>query len=394
MAEEHESTEFEGITDDTPDEITSFIRENDVAEKYTVMLKEHLEEGGKPVYIRSYTNKCPSINEIGKQWGPGSYKLVFSWRGENKAGKMEQMTRDMPLDLAERSYRDVYEEYREELRRKRLETKEKVWIEDAAKMRAQGGNLNQQPPAPVSELDTMKKALEMARGLGIPIGGAQKAAAPEPHKSFSQTMLELTPALVALGGIMSPIIVAMLQRPKEKSDTTIMNTLLAHALEKPKEDSVMKETIPFLLGTMQKIFEVKASMEPEPQESLVERIIGKLAPMVPAVLAMAAGGQQAVNASPIVGMVRKSEDMQALAKDAEAQIMAVQRLDEQYGFQQTNKILMVAGLPRPEELAENFRQYPSPGFRPDGISEKDYLDAARNAKQPDIGGEDESENDG
>ncbi len=388
MSEETEPQEFEGITDDTPDEITSFIRENDVAEKYTVMLKEHLEEGGKPVYIRSYTNRCPSINDIGKEWGPGSYKLVFSWRGENKSGKMEQMTKDMSLDLAERSYRDVYEEYREELRRKRLATKEKAWSEEAAKVRAQGGLMGGAPAAPVSELDTMKKALEMARGLGIPIGGASRPAAAEPKKSFSQTMLEMTPAIVAIGGIVAPIVTALISRPREKSDTTLMNTLLAHALEKPKEDSIMKETIPFLLGTMKQMFDVKASMEPEPQETLVERIIGKLAPMVPAVLAMAAGGAQAVAQNPIVGMVRKSDDFQALAKDAEAQLMAVQRLDEQYGFQQTNKILMVAGLPRPEELAENYRQWPSPGFRPDGVSEKDYLDAARNAKQPDASPED------
>lgn len=383
MAEEDENTnasEIGGIPDDTPDEVRNFVAANDVADKYTVMLKRKPEGGGTAQSIKNYTNYYPSVDHIGKTYGPGDYELVFSWRGEGMSGKKEPITRGFKISLPEDVWGEIYEDDLYDRRRKRTDKKTKQWEEDAAKVRAQGGMAA--PAAAPSELDVIRKALETAKSLGIPVGGTVKPEKEAPKRSFMDRLAEALPAITALGAIVSPIVVAIIQKPREKADTTLTSTLLAHALNKPAENP-MKDVMPFLLGSLKQIMEVKQSMEPEEKESMVERIIGKIAPLVPTVLAMATQGPAAVNANPIVQQVRKSPDFQVLAEDPEALIMTVQRFDERYGFQNTNDILSVAGLARPAELAGNQALFPSKGYRKDGLTEEQYAEAARGAKLPD-----------
>lgn len=370
--DENEDPVLAGLPDDTPDEISSWITANAVADNYTVMLKEFVDGSTKPVYIKGYTNRCPPILEIGKEWGPGKYRLVFSWRGLGISGKKEQITKDMDVELPDRAWRDIHEEFQDEKRRIRNAKKTREYEDEALKNKVQG--VNQAPPQ-VSELDVIKKALDAARSLGVNIGGK---AAEKPQRTFTEKMMDAVPLITALGAVASPILVAFIQRPREKDDKTMLNTLLTHALNKPPADDPNKMVLPFLLSSITQIMDLKERMEPQEKETLVERIIGKLAPIVPAVVAMAAQGRAAVEGNPIVQQVRKSEDFKNLAGDVDALILFVNKQDAAYGFQQTNQILMVGGLERPAETLPNMAKFPSKGFKPDGA-----VDDGRDVKPPD-----------
>lgn len=387
LEEENSQSDIEGgIPQNTPDEILDFVMRNDVADKFTVMLKRKPEGGGTAQSLRNYTNYYPNVNTIGREWGPGSYVLVFSWRGEGLNGKKETITREYKLELPEDAWEEAHEEYLEERQRKRLEKKERGWAADAAKIRAQGGAAQASPP---SELDVIRKALETARGLGVNIGGAAKPPEAPKKKTFAETMEELTPAIVAIGGVVSPIIVAMITRQKPPEDKTIMNTLLQHALQKPQEDQTMKTVVPFLMGTMKQLFEMKADMEPEEKQGVVEKIFDKIAPMIPAVISMAAMPKAERDSNPMLAMAKAHPDMRQVMADPEMQALSVQKLDETYGFQAANDVLTVMGIKRPPELAQNFRKYPSKGYRTDGTHESEQPKGGdgREAVKPEGGGQ-------
>ncbi len=379
-----EETPIEGITEDTPDEITDFVRSNDVADKYVVMLKQRPEGGGPAQTLRSFSNYYPNVNTLGKEWGPGSYSLIFSWRGEGKSGKKETLTKEFKIDLPERAWADEHDQYLMERSRKRQEALEREMKLDATKNRILG-----QPAAmaaPVSEFDTMKKFLVMAKELGVPIGGQVK---PEPKekekKSFADRLIDLAPAITAIGAAISPLAVAFIQRKKEPEDKSTTNLLLQHVLtQKPQENDVMKQFVPFLMGTMKQMMDFKESMQPEEKESLVERLIDKLAPVVPQVLALATMPRGQLDTNPMVKMARNMPDVKAMTTDPEMFAMAVPKLDEIYGAQNVDDILAVAGVVRPQEFAENYRKWPSKGWRSDGTRESEPpLDDGRNAKPPD-----------
>lgn len=379
-----DETPIEGITEDTPDEITDFVRSNDVADKYVVMLKQRPDGGGPAQTLRSFSNYYPNVNTLGKEWGPGSYSLIFSWRGEGKSGKKETLTKEFKIDLPERAWADEHDQYLMERSRKRQEALEREMKLDATKNRILGAPAAATPQ--VSEFDTMKKFLVMAKELGVPIGGNVK---PEPKekekKSFADRLIDMAPAITAIGAVVSPLAVAFIQRKKEPEDKSTTNLLLQHVLtQKPQENDVMKQFVPFLMGTMKQMMDFKESIQPEEKETLVERLIEKLAPVVPQVLALASMPRQQLDTNPMVKMARSMPDVKAMTADADMLKMAVPKLDEIYGAQNVDDILAVAGVVRPAEFAENFRKFPSKGFRTDGTAESEPpLDDGRSAKLPD-----------
>lgn len=384
--EPDEPREIEGITDDTPDEITDFVRANDMTDKFVVMLKQKPDNGGVAQTLRSFTNYYPNVNTLGKEWGPGSYVLVFSWRAEGKSGKKETVTKDFKIELPERAWADEHDRWLMERSKKRQNEMEKEWKEEAMKARVMG----QGTPAaasPASEIDNLKKMLEVAKSLGVQIGGQQK---PEPkekeRKSFSDRMIEMAPAITAIGAVVGPIVVAIIQRPKPPSDSSLTNTLVNHLItNKPQEDGTMKTVLPFLMGSLKQIMDFKQSMEPEEKQSFVEKVFDKLAPMVPQVLALATQPRPQMESNPMVGMARNLGDVKAMKNDPELAYLGVQRLDEVYGFQQANQILTVFGMERPDELLGNISKYPSKGYGPDGQPETGNRvpDDIRDARMPD-----------
>ncbi len=353
----------EGIQDDTPDEIKNFVLTSGVANKFTVMLKQRLD-GGSPVVLQSFYNQYPDVNALGEQWGPGKYIYVFSWRAKGISGKTETMTKDYEIEMPERAWKWKHHDWLKKRDKERQAEAEADLLAEISKARiiGAGGNGPQ-----VSEVDSLKKSADLLRSLGVPIGGPQTKAPEPPKKTFSEKLIEMAPAITALGAVVSPIAIALIQRVKPKDDQTLTNTLLAHVLNnKPQENEMMKQFPTFLMGAVKQLMDFKEAMQPEEKQSMVEKILDKLAPMVPAVLAMATQPKAALDQNPMVKMARADKGLQAIATDPEAAMIAVQKLDEAYGFQQANDILSVAGIERPEELRENYKAFPSKGFDANG----------------------------
>lgn len=346
---------FQGVTDDTPDEILDFVRSNDVADKYTVMLKQQPDGGGKPQTLRSFSNYYPNVNTLGREWGPGSYILVFSWQAVGISGKKETVTKDYKLELPERAWGDEHDTWLQERRDKALEAKTKRWKEDAIKdtiMRPVQPQTQQDP------VDNLKKSIETLKALGVPIGGpAPKAEKEVPKRDWAAFAVNMAPLVTA----MMPLAVALISKVKPKDDREVEKMLLAHALNKPENDN-MKTVLPFLMGSIKQIFELKESMQPEEKVGWVEKIFDKMGPMVPMVIAAVAESRSTGKMNPLVAMAGNSADAQKIKEDPELQILAANKLDQKYGFQQANDVMEAMGMVRPAETLGNFAFYPSDGY--------------------------------
>lgn len=346
-------------SDDTPDEISVFLSANAIGEKYQMVLKE-LPNGGKPQYIKSFSNYHPTIDQIGEQWGPAEYEITFSWQERGIDGKKKPVAKSFRIELSEKAWREPHEKYlaaKSKQREQERQTQLNIEVERArafgsAGMQAPGT----QADKPQSELDILTKAMQTLKNLGVPIGGPAIPAAPPP-KDWGAILVGLAPVIAAV----APILAAYVGKKREENP--LMTLLVTKMLDqKPQgESDTMKTVVPFLMGTMKQLFEMKEAMKPEEKEPFIERVFDKLAASMPMVLEFAKMGKQQREANPMYNMARNSPEAKAVMADPELQEMMVNRLDTFYGYEQANQVLEVMGIPRPPSTVKNAQAYPSPG---------------------------------
>lgn len=342
-------------SDETPDEISVFLSANAIGEKYQMVLKE-LPNGGKPQYIKSFSNYHPSIDEIGEQWGPAEYEITFSWQErDGMSGKKKPVAKSFRIRLSEKAWREPHEKYLARKSAERVEEQRTMLNIEAERARA-FGSVGLQPPGsatkPESELEILTKAMKTLKDLGVPIGQTQA-----PQKDWGAILIGLAPVLSAV----APIIAAFVGKKREENP--LLTLLITKMLDKPQgESETMKSVVPFLMGTMKQLMEFKESMKPEEKEPFIERVFDKIVGSAPMIMEFAKMSQQQREANFMYKMAKNAPETQAIMADPELQAMMVNKLDGFYGFQQTNQILEVMGFPRPPATAENEKRYPSKGY--------------------------------
>lgn len=339
---------------DTPDEISLFLTTNAIGEKYQMVLKELPGGGGKPQYIKSYSNWHPTIDDIGEQWGPGEYEITFSWKTAGMSGRKEPVAKSFRVALPEKAWRDVHDRWLEKrAEEKRNHERDKLTAEvERARAYGQAGMAPQQN---ASELDALKKAMETLKMLGVPIGGPPQA----PQKDWASILTGLAPVIAAA----APVVAAFVGKKREDTNGPLLQLLITKMLDtKPQgESETMKTVVPFLMGTMKQLFEMKEAMKPEEKEPFIERVFEKLTGSLPMLMEFAKMSKGQRESNMMYNMAKNHPDVQAIMGDIELQIAFVNKLDAFYGFQQTNQILEVMGVPRPKATEGNAKVYPSKG---------------------------------
>lgn len=368
ISDDDDQTVSSGFDPDaeTPDEITSFLASNGIGEKYQMILKE-LPDGGKPQYIKSFTNYHPSIDDVGKQWGPGEYEFVFSWRETGINGKKGPVIKSFKINLPEKAWRDVHQDWLEQKHKERVAKKNDEINEEASRARAFGTPINTVPPP--SDLDSLRKSLEVLRGLGVPLG----APAPAPKTDWAATLVAFAPVIAAA----APVLSAFIGRKKEDSQGPLLQLLIGKLLDnKPQgESEYMKQVFGMAMGMMKNMMDMKQIMAPEEKEPFIERVFDKLVGTMPMVLELAKMNKPQRESNIMYKMAQGHPDVQAVMGDVELQVGLVNKLDAFYGFEQTNQILEVVGIDRPPTTAANAKHYPSPGAK--AQSEEEAAQAAQ-----------------
>lgn len=356
--------------DDTPDEIRDFIATNGIGKKFQCIIKE-LIPGGAPGVLETMNNRHPEIDEVGKKWGPGDYQLVFSWSVPKPGGGKEKCMKNLDLHFPERAWREIHEDWLFARNEERKAQKRKDL--DAAKREAElralenGGRA---PDAP-DPMESLKKALETAKSLGIPIGG------PGPEKpgldlmGLATLLTALKPLLESLFGGGKQNDSAILIKAMEAQQATNM-LLMKSLLERPAhggtspEASHMDKILDMTMKGMGRVLEMQDMLKPAEKETLIDRIFGVVDKFLPNVLELAKLSKEARERDMMYKIAAGSKEMKQARENPDVALSLVNKWDEHYGFQTTNDILKVAGIERPAATMENMTKFPSDGFGPDG----------------------------
>jgi len=347
--------------DTTPDEISAFIAENDIGERFTVTIKEKKKEGGKPEILTTFSNKKPSIAEMGRQWGPGNYEVHITWDEVLPNGSQKPHKKILDLPLSERAYREVYEDYQAELTAERLRAKQKKWAMEAEEAKAKGLD-PRMAGAGGGGLGSIQDAIAMLKSLGIEVGGAAKP------KTLMETITEMAPLIVAV----TPMVQAFFGAKKEgylamgDSQNDIVKLLLEKALNKPETNPFNERVQEGMFGMFSKLMDMKEAMQPQEKESLIERVTGKIFENLPLIAQLAQMSQKDRANSLMYQATKMHPDFKAVEANPDVQVEVTSRLDRKFGFQQANMVIEALGFKRPASLAEAFKTYPSPGFGKDG----------------------------
>lgn len=362
-------TESNVSYDDTPNEIRDFIAGNGIGNKYQCIIKENIA-GGTPAILETMNNRHPELEEIGKRWGPGDYTLVFSWSVPKPGGGKEKQMKNLSLHFSERAWRDIHEDYlmerSEERKRKRAQDLEKARQE--AELRSiENGGAKEPPPDP---LEALKKSLEIAKSLGIPVGGGAKEGKGFDLMGIATLFTALKPLLEGLFGGGKQNDSAILVKAMEAQQAT--NMLLMKSLLETRpggastENTHVDKVLNMTMNAMGRVLEMQDMMKPAEKESLVDRIFGVVDKFLPNVLELAKLSKDARERDMMYRIAANSPEMKQARQHPDVALALVNKWDEFYGFQTTNEILKVAGIERPAGTAENMAKFPSDGYGSDG----------------------------
>lgn len=364
----------EDLEEDTPDEVSDFMAEHNVGDKFTCTLKQYPREGGAAETLKPYRGYKPTIDEIGKQWGPGDYGVVFYYKGApGPDGKRPSIVRECRFSLPERAWRIVHDEF---LRERSRINKEKLALEvETATVKAQIQNAERgvlpgaAPTAP-DPIEALKSTASVLKDLGVPIGGSKP----------SMDIPGLVTAIAAVVGAVAPLfksgdsggntsLIASLMDSNQKNMLAMFGMMMQMNGGQQGGNKYMEQILNMALGAMGKVKEFGELMRPEDKPAMIDRIFDLVAKGLPQILELAKMSKEEREKSFLHKAASETPEMKAAKSDPEINIGICNRLDKQYGFQTANEILDVAGVPRHPSTLQNKENYPSPGYNPDGTTQ-------------------------
>jgi hypothetical protein len=362
--------------EDAPEEVVNFLQEHGLSKNsFRCMLKgvpegaENADQNGSAnaSYIHEWLRSVPSLSWVARHCGPGNYILHFTWRThpeEDDEGRSKTCTQDVPIVISEHAE----EEHRKfmleaklkrtnDVNRKVRESRIENHLENEVMDGLSDGRGPPQNPADLAKA-YITSALDTVKSLGIPIGLQQA-----PPKA------EIPWGAILTAGV--PLLLAFLekqdkeaQRRTEEANRTMM-LMLGMGKENNQQlielyrsnssgqgagTAMMTEFMNMIKGAV----DMKEILAPA-RETLADKIfsmIEGLAPTIMQVLATVATAKQA-QSNPMVklgrGLMDNSPDFQALKHDPVEMAKVVRKMDDFYGWEQTDTILEVVGWGRPPE---------------------------------------------
>jgi hypothetical protein len=348
--------------DTTPDEISAFITENDIGDRFNVTIKEKRKEGGRPEILSNFSNIKPSLTQMGKEWGPGSYEVHITWDEALPNGAVKPHKKMLDITLSERAWREIHEDYLAEKQTQRLTVKQKKWAMEAEEAKAKGLDPRSMGNGGGQGFGGIQEAIALLKSLGIDVGGPAKP------KTLLETINEMAPLIIAV----TPMVQAFFGAKKESylamgdSQNDIMKLLLDKTLNRPESNPFNERIQEGMFGMFTKILEMKEAMQPQEKESLIERVTGKIFENLPLIAQMAQMSAKEKANNLMYQATKAHPDFKAVEQNLDVQIGITQRLDRKFGFQQANMIIGGLGFTRPPVLAGAFRDFPSPGYDKEG----------------------------
>jgi len=107
--------------------------------------------------------------------------------------------------------------------------------------------------------------------------------------------------------------------------------------------------------------DMKSALNP-PQESVLDRVMKVVENALPMVVMLASQAKQGANQTIPLQMaqsfVKNDQDFQAVIRDPQLRDAAIERMDTEFGWEQTDYILKIAGVSRSVPNTDPSMRYP------------------------------------
>lgn len=314
-------------------------------------------------YITGFHRSVPTLDWLSREHGPGRYMLLFTWyKKDVESGKENIPMRDsIVLEVSEKAIeehkRHRFKRTLEEARNKSTRTREALTESKMENRLLEGligeGDRETKTPAE-SAKEYITSAMETVKMLGVPVGMQQ----PQPPAK----VVEWDKVLPAL----APLVLGWLQHQRdterarqEDFNKLLMlmvtqgqnaNTQLVEMFSRMQSGSgVAKEYIDMIKN----VVDLKELVTPQ-QETLSDKVFRLIEGVAPHIMSIAAtaASTQAAKSNPLVGMAKgyidKNPDFQALKENPDEMKKTVTRMDDFFGWEQTDMIMNVMGWARPD----------------------------------------------
>lgn len=352
-------------SEDIPDEVLGVLDEFGLhsGKPFRTIIKELPEGCDDPAlgaFVKSFSKTVPTIEYLGRNYGPGRYCLVFTWKQKDpEQGRMISKSENVLLEVSDK-YEPEYREYQHQQKiarlKRRKESVQDVILEgklEGSLLDDGGGNNNKQDAKEyVKEMMAFNEQLGLKRGgidwekimplliTGLPL--MLKALSEMGANARAQQQQMMTLMLTQSNNYNSQLVEVMKNMgPQGGSDT-------------------MKEFREMLTSAI----DMKELLAPNKPDTLADKIFSMLETVGPQLLQIAQMSAQARAKDPRIAMaktfVQNNPDFQQLEDSPESKANLIRKLDGFYGWQQTDSILQVMGWERPTDCPRlDEQRYPA-----------------------------------
>lgn len=310
-------------------------------------------------WIHSWKQAFPSIEWIAKRYGPGRYMLVFRWRKKELVDG-EKKTRahiiEVPLAVSD-DYMEEYEQAQFERAiaraKKRRSAVKQAQLSKALEFDARdlGIGGEEQQDAKENALAYIREIAGIGEMLGWKTGGGGGGGMTEVLKAIGPSL-----------GVGIAAVVKMMMEARQEQNKMLM--LLMNKQDSSGQLIEMMKVMGRPDSTKQiedyhnmvsSILDLKGMVQGE-KKTAVDKVLEAVERVMPMVLAMASMPKPVREANPMYNAakayVNSSPEFQEVLGDPRQRVEMVNRLDNYFGWEQTNYILTVAGVERPEECTD------------------------------------------
>lgn len=368
-------------TDNPPDEVVDFLSIHEFGKRrFDIILKE--AEGDNTV-VKSWFRKIPSIEYIARNYGPGKYNLLILWF-ESEDGKKRRRAETVPLTISEK----FGHEYAEHMRNRKVESmkeNQKRIQELRFDREIDQAITSATAPSPQSPKEYIKEIRDTAEMLGL----IPKHAATGGSDSI---MPQIMAALPTIGAAVGALLKIFTERQAASAD--MMNRMLMLMMDRSdKANMQMLEVMKMSQGvgsgsnSMKEIrdmvfgmLDIKEALTGDKQ-SIADRVFSAVENVLPELLKVmslsAAQRQNDFRYQMAQQYVSKDPTFQTAMHDPAILQTLITKWDDFYGWEQTDGILQIAGIQRPENCPRDPQKRFSPEQKAADVTVEDQApDAA------------------
>ena len=340
--------------EDIPDEVLGILDEYKLynGKPFRTIIKELPEGCDDPAlgaFVKSFSKTVPTIDYIGRNYGPGRYCIVFTWKQKDlEQGRMISKSSDVLIEVSDK-YEAEYREYQHQQKLDRLKRRKESVQDALLESKLEGSLLDEggdKKPESLNAKEYVREMLAFNEQLGLKRGGIDW------DKLLPLVMTGLPLMLKALSDMNSNRQAQMQQMMTLMlTQSNNYNSQLVEVMKNmgPQNGSdTMKEFREMLTSAI----DMKELLQPNKPDSLADKIFSMLETVGPQLLNVAQMSAQARAMDPRVAMAKQfmktNPDFQALDNNPESKSNLIRKLDGFYGWQQTDSILQVIGWQRPD----------------------------------------------